>query len=92
MNTELHTLLLELDNRFDIELDDYFNLTEDQKAELTQAIVNYFTPYAQSHFQALANIRRGLRIIIDESEYFDEFEKADIFNRCLKRFEKMTFF
>ena len=92
MNPELHTLLLELDNKFDIELDDYFNLTETEKEELTQAIVSYFLPYSQSHPQALANIRRGLRIVIDEAEYFDEYEKADIFNRCLKKYERMTFF
>jgi len=92
MNPELHHLLIELDNKFDIELNDYFNLNEQQKEELTQAIVLYFIPYSQSHPQALANIRRGLRWVIDEAEYFDEYEKADIFNRCLKKYEKMTFF
>jgi hypothetical protein len=92
MNQELHTLLVELDNKFDIELDDYFSLTEIEKEELTKAIVLYFIPYSQSHSQALSNIRRGLRWVIDEAEYFEEYEKADIFNRCLKKYEGMTFF
>lgn len=91
MNPELHTLLLELDNKFDIELDDYFNLTELQKQELTRAIVLFFIPYIQSHPQALSNVRRAIRIVIDESEYFEEYEKADIFTRCLKKYEGMTF-
>jgi hypothetical protein len=66
-------------------------LTEKEKQELTRAIVLYFIPYSQSHPQALSNIRRGLRIVIDEAEYYDEYEKADIFNRCLKKYEGMTF-
>jgi hypothetical protein len=92
MNKELHRLLLELDNKFDVEIDDYFDLSEDDKDELTEAIFLYFLPYAQSHLHALSNIKRGLRIVIDESEMFEEYEKADIFNRALKKYETMTFF
>lgn len=91
MNAELHQLLLDLDNKFDIELEDYYDLDEEQKTELTNAIIQYFIPYSQSHPHALQNIRIGLRIIIREAEYYEEYEKADIFNRCLKVYEKMTF-
>jgi hypothetical protein len=91
MNPELHRMLMELEYKFDVELDDYFSLDETSKEELVMAIVEYFIPYSQSHPQAIYNIIRGLKIIIDEAEYFDEYEKADIFNRCRRKFERMTF-
>jgi hypothetical protein len=91
MNPELHKMLMELEYKFDVELDEYFSLDEESKEELVMAIVDYFIPYAKSHYQAIYNIIRGLKIMIDEAEYFDEYEKADIFNRCRRKFERMTF-
>jgi hypothetical protein len=44
-----------------------------------------------SHIYAVGNIIRGLRIMIDEAEYYEDYEKAEIFNRCRLKFEEMTF-
>jgi hypothetical protein len=91
MNEQLHKLLLDLDYKFDVEIDNYFELTESDKDELTYTIVEYFTPYAMSHIYAVGNIIRGLKIMIDEAEYYEDYEKAEIFNRCRLKFEEMTF-
>jgi hypothetical protein len=91
MNAELHRLLVNLDSKFDIELDEYFNLNDEEKEQFTKAIILYFIPYAQSHPDAIQNIRMGLRIIIQEAEFNEEYEKAEIFNRCLKKYERLVF-
>lgn len=91
MNPQLHKLLVELDYKFDEDLNDYFTLEEVSKEEIVSAIVAFFIPYVQSQKQAIYNLIIALRIMIDEYEFYEEYEKADIFERTRKRFEKMTF-
>ncbi len=88
MNRELHKLLLELDYKFEVELDDYFKYDEESKDELALAIVEYFIPYIKSHPYALSNVLWGLKLMIDEAEHYEEYERADLFNRCRIKYEK----
>ena len=91
MNRELHKLLLELDYKFEVELDDYFKYDEESKDELAYTIVEYFMPYIKSHPFALSNVIRALKVMVDDSEYYEEYERADLFNRCRIKYEQMTF-
>ena len=91
MNNELYQLLLELDYKFNYEVEDYFTYTEDMKNTLSSAIIEYFMPYLQSHNKALFFMIRGLKVIIEEAEEEEDYEKADIFYRCLNKCEEMTF-
>ena len=91
MNRELHKLLLELDYKFEVELDDYFKYDEESKQELTLSIVEYFIPYIKSHPHALSNLIRALKVMVDESEHYEEYERADLFNRCRLKYEELAF-
>jgi len=91
MNRELHKLLLELDYKFEVELDDYFKYDEQSKEELSFAVVEYFMPYVKSYPYALSNLIRALKVTIDESEHYEEYERADLFNRCRIKCEQLTF-
>ena len=91
MNRELYQLLIELDYKFDYDIDDYFRLSEDLRNSLAGTIMDYFMPYIKSHDQALSYMIKGLKYTIDEAEEEEDYEKADIFNRCLNKCYKMTF-
>jgi hypothetical protein len=74
-----------------VELDDYFKYDEESKDELAFTIVEYFMPYIKSHPLALSNVIRALKVMVDESEYYEEYERADLFNRCRIKYEEITF-
>jgi hypothetical protein len=92
MNRELHKLFMELDYKFDIEINDYFQLDKTQRNQLTQSLVNYFLPYLRSHEFAPFALRRTLTKIIDEAVYEEDYEKAEIYFRFLKEVKALTFF
>lgn len=91
MKTELYSLMLELEYKFDTELDDYFDLTEHQRNELTESLLTFFSTYIHSHKHAKSFLMRALNTMILESELYEEYEKAEIFNRFLKRLSDLTF-
>ena len=91
MKTELYSLMLELEYKFDTELDDYFDLTEHQRNELTESLLTFFTTYIHSHKRAKSILVRALKNMVIESEIYEEYEKAEIFNRFLKRVSDLTF-
>ena len=91
MNPELHKLLLELDYKFEIELDDYFKYDEKSKEELTYAIFEFFIPYIKSEPKGITNVIRALKIMIDEAEYYEEYERADLFQRVKIKYEDLFF-
>lgn len=91
MNSELYSLMLELEYKFDTELEDYFGLTEVQRNELTESLLTFFTPYIHSHKRAKFYLMRALENMVLDSELEEEYEKAEIFNRFSKRLLDFTF-
>ena len=85
MNRIDYEIQLLLDSKYDIELEEYWKLTEEEKNTLTDLIVkvvvknnkvdaNYFEYYC-----SLMDDRRR------EAEYHNEFERADIISRIREK-------
>jgi hypothetical protein len=85
MNRIDYEIQLLLDNKYDIELEEYWKLTEEEKNTLTDLIVkvlvknnrldaNYFEYYC-----SMMDDRRR------EAEYHNEFERADIISRIREK-------
>lgn len=91
MNKELFNLLMQLEYKFELELDEYFNLGEPERNELTISLVKYFLPYLLTHHNSKKALIISLQTIILESEINEEYEKAEIFNRFLKEVELLIF-
>jgi len=91
MNTELFNLMVELEYKFDLELDDYFALTEPQRNELTESLLTFFSPYINSHRLAKHTLLKALNTMVIESEVYEEYEKAEIYNRFANRVRGLTF-
>jgi hypothetical protein len=91
MNPRLHTLLLELDNRFDIEIEDYFKLTDEDKAELTKILLDYYLPEMDRNPLFAIELKRAFTIKLIESESEQEYERCDICHRVIKLLNEWTF-
>ena len=83
-------LLELLDDRYDIDIKDYWTLTDEERDNLTQTVI-------QSLFATLKRQPETLPIyirLIDDrlklSEYHDEFEQSEIFNRIKKELLKIS--
>ncbi len=90
MNPKLHKLLLELDNR-DWTSDDYFNWSEAQKQNLTEDILRMFYPLIRTGSIQSDYLKFGLYSSIRDAEDIEDYEQAEILNRCLQAVEKITF-
>ena len=82
---------MQLEYKFDMELDEYFNLGEPERNELTISLVKYFLPFLISHHNSKKTLILSIKTIILESEINEEYEKAEIFNRFLKEVEALIF-
>jgi hypothetical protein len=87
MKPELHKLLLELDNK-DFYTDNYFSWTEEQKQTLTEDVVNYFFPLVQSGVLLDDYLLHGFFVSVEEAEEREDYEQAEILNRCLAELKK----
>lgn len=92
MNKELHKLMLELEYKFDLELDEYWLLTNEQRDVLTNSLLKFFQGYMMSAPWAQDNLRYVVRNMVNEAERQDDYEKADIYNRLLVKLNRLTFF
>lgn len=91
MNPRLHAILLELEYKFDIEVEEYFDLTDDQKAELTKLLVDYYIPELDRNPLFIYELKRAFRLKLREGEVKQEFEKCDICKRVLEVLDDWTF-
>ena len=85
MTPELHRLLLQLDDE-DFITTNYFKWSEVEKKQLTSDIVRYFMPLIRTHKE---NVLFGLYHSIIDAEEREDYEQADILNRCFRSLEKM---
>lgn len=91
MNVDLHKLLIELEYKFDMELDGYFKLSEIERVALTKSLIKYFLPYLLTHKNSKETLLIALETMVLESEYYEEYEKAEIFSRFSKEISSLTF-
>jgi hypothetical protein len=88
---QLEYFLSLVDSKFDIDVEDYFTLTNEDRNELAVMIVDYFLPVIEEEPDALKIILIGLDILIGEAEFNEEYEKASLFYDALKKFRELTF-
>lgn len=92
MNPRLHAILLELDHKFDIEIEDYFKLDKNDRAELTKIILEHFKAEIDRNPLFVHVLKDGFKQKLYESEHQGEYEKCDIYNRLIDTLERFTFF
>lgn len=90
MDAELHRILLELDNKFDVDMSDYFKLRVKDRKELSKMIVKYFIPTIQENPLSIINLRRALEIKIQEGEEMGLYEICDLNKRILKELNSLS--
>jgi hypothetical protein len=87
----LHKILLELDNKFDIEVEDYFTLSTNDRAEITKYVLDHWVPEINRNPLFANQLHRAFLIKLDEAERDQEYEKCDIYSRILITLEDLTF-
>jgi len=87
----LHKILLELDNKFDIDIEDYFGLSDNDKAELTKYVLDHYVPEINRNPLFANYLYRAFSIKLQEAEDEQEYEKCDIYTRILITLEDLTF-
>lgn len=87
MYPALHNILIELDNRV-IEVDDYFKWSEEEKEALIFYIGKCFYPVIKQGERHKQFLIGSIWKVIKECEAHDEFEQADIMNRCLHNLQQ----
>lgn len=92
MNQQLHAILMELDNRFDIEIEDYFKLSNDDKAHLTKLIMENFKKEIDRNPLFIQVLRQAFLSKLFEMEERGEYEKCDIYKRLIETIDRFTFF
>jgi hypothetical protein len=92
MNKELHRILMELDNKFDIELKEYFSLPEEWKKELTDCVVEYYLPLLKTSDSALENLLFAYETKLEEAIERESFEEADMYKRIMKTLQDINSF
>ena len=78
LDIDLDTLL---DDRFDIELNQYWNLTEDEKNYITHVVITQVFKTLQINPDTLILYLRLLDDRINYSVYHEEYEHAEIYRR-----------
>ena len=92
MNPKLHAILLELDHKFDIEIEDYFKLNKNDRAELTKIILDNFKVEINRNPLFVHVLKEAFLNKLEESEKEQEYEKCDIYNRLVDTLDRFTFF
>ena len=88
---QLEYFLSLVDSKFDIDVEDYFTLSNEDRNELSIMIVDYFLPVIEEDANSLKIILIGLDILIGEAEFNEDYEKASLYYDALKKFRELTF-
>lgn len=87
MDPRLHRLMMEID-KGDEELADYFNWPEEEKQSITTNIITLLTPFIVTDKQMRESLAVALLSCIQNAIEIEEYEQADIMNRCLNELQK----
>lgn len=91
MNPQLHKILMELDYKFDIDIDEYFQLAAADRKILARMVVDYFKPSLNDNPLLIVQIRSAFEIKLNEYEELEKFELCDLYKRVLKELDKLRF-
>jgi hypothetical protein len=79
--------MLEID-KYDVELQDYFSWSEEEKQFITMSILNLLDPILVSDKFMRETLAMAFLSCIQSSIEMEEYEQADIMDRCLKELQK----
>jgi len=85
MDSFFQNILLKLDYQFDIEMSEYFRLTEEQKNEITHIISDGLLQRSKGNLIHLHGYIATLEKIIRQCEEDEEYEKCELFIRIEKK-------
>lgn len=81
MHKKLFKVIDALDNKFDIEIEEYFNLSIEQREELASIISESLIKSAQNTKIIISSYIASIHNLIVQLEQQQEFEKCDLFRR-----------
>ena len=85
MDPKIHKLLLELDNREDAE--SYFSWSDIQKEQFIRRVCLYFWQHYKRGGVHREAIMLGMWGAMKDAEEREDYEQAEIMNRCLAKLE-----
>jgi hypothetical protein len=88
MDEELYNLLVRLDN-IEISLEDYFEWDEESKEEMTKEMLKFFLPIFTRGGAQREGLLFGIMKTIQECVEREDYEQAEVMNKCLVELEKM---
>lgn len=91
MEEELHKLLLDIDYGIEIDISEYFLLSESSRQEITDEVFNYLYSKGAKENKLFFIIINAVKILKYDAIRAEEYEKADLWNRIEKKFESKTF-
>jgi hypothetical protein len=90
MTTFSPDLIELLGDRYDIELEEYWSLTDEDKHNVTMVVLNSIFHILQRDKKTVPMYIRLIDDRIKYSEYHEEFEHCEIFNRIKKELLKIN--
>lgn len=90
MNPQLHKMMLELDRR-EFVTENYFKWNEEEKQKLTNDLELFFDPVSRMTIDHKSYLMFGIIRAIEEAEYYEEYENADILGRLYDRLGEKYF-
>ncbi len=85
MDSRLFKILLELEYKYDIEIKDYFKLTEEDRDYIATVVSNGLIQHGSALPITIHSYLAVINRIIRESEYREEYEKCELFSRIEKK-------
>ena len=85
MNKRLAELFAIIDSKYDIEVQEYFNLPKADREELAEILAENLYKQSNNIPQVIHSFITQLHNVVRESELNEEYEKADIFFNIEKK-------
>lgn len=85
MHKKLFRIIDALDNKFDIEIEQYFKLTKEEREELAQIISQSLLNNSNKISYVIHSYIVSINSLIKQLEAAEEYEKCDLFRRIEKK-------
>lgn len=85
MTRKLFEIINALDNKFDVEIQDYFKLSIDDREELAQIIANNLVESSNKIPVVIHSYIVTIHRLLNQMILDEEFEKCDLFTRIQKK-------
>ena len=82
---------MELDNKFEIDIKDYFKLKVSDRKELSQIIFEHFKPSINNNPLSIISLRSAFVIKLEEYEKQERFEMCDLYKRVIFEIDHFKF-